>query len=101
MGLNAYFAFTVVGQMHVPWPVGLGCVMISGLVFLILTLTGVRQLIVSVIPNYLFAAVAGGIGLFIGFIGLKDAGIVVGNPATWWRWATSRARGRRSRCWAC
>jgi AGZA family xanthine/uracil permease-like MFS transporter len=60
MGLNAYFAFTVVGQMHVPWPVGLGCVMISGLVFLILTLTGVRQLIVSVIPNYLFAAVAGG-----------------------------------------
>ncbi|WP_168554958.1 NCS2 family permease [Novosphingobium sp. SG720] len=82
MGLNAYFAFTVVGQMHVPWQVGLGCVMISGLVFLILTLTGVRQLIVSVIPNYLFAAVAGGIGLFIGFIGLKDAGIVVGNPAT-------------------
>ena len=82
MGLNAYFAFTVVGQMHVPWPVGLGCVLISGLVFLILTLTGVRQLIVSVIPNYLFAAVAGGIGLFIGFIGLKDAGIVVGNPAT-------------------
>ena len=82
MGLNAYFAFTVVGQMHVPWQVGLGCVMISGLVFLILTLTGVRQLIVAVIPNYLFAAVAGGIGLFIGFIGLKDAGIVVGNPAT-------------------
>ncbi len=82
MGLNAYFSFTVVQQMHVPWPVALGCVMISGCAFLVLTLTGVRQLIVAVIPNYLFAAVAGGIGLFIGFIGLKDAGIVVANPAT-------------------
>lgn len=82
MGLNAYFAFTVVGQMGVPWPVALGCVFISGVAFLILTLTGVRQLIVSVIPPYLFAAVAGGIGLFIGFIGLKNAGIIASNPAT-------------------
>ncbi|WP_226015843.1 NCS2 family permease [Novosphingobium sp. FKTRR1] len=82
MGLNAYFSFTVVQQMHVPWPVALGCVFLSGVVFLILTLTGVRQLIVSAIPQHLFAAVAGGIGLFIGFIGLKDAGIVVANPAT-------------------
>lgn len=82
MGLNAYFSFTVVQQMGVPWPVALGCVFISGVAFLILTLTGVRQLIVAAIPPYLFAAVAGGIGLFIGFIGLKDAGIVVANPAT-------------------
>jgi AGZA family xanthine/uracil permease-like MFS transporter len=82
MGLNAYFSFTVVQQMHVPWPVALGCVFISGVVFLILTVTGVRQLIVSVIPTYLFAAVAGGIGLFIGFIGLKNAGIIVASPAT-------------------
>lgn len=82
MGLNAYFSFTVVQQMGVPWPVALGCVFISGVAFLVLTLTGVRQLIVSVIPTYLFAAVAGGIGLFIGFIGLKNAGIVVANPAT-------------------
>lgn len=82
MGLNAYFSFTVVQQMGVPWQVALGCVFISGVAFLILTLTGVRQLIVSVIPQHLFAAVAGGIGLFIGFIGLKDAGIVVANPAT-------------------
>jgi len=82
MGLNAYFSFTVVQQMGVPWPVALGCVMVSGIAFLILTLTGVRQLIVSVIPNYLFAAVAGGIGLFIGFIGLKNAGIISANPAT-------------------
>jgi AGZA family xanthine/uracil permease-like MFS transporter len=82
MGLNAYFSFTVVQQMHVPWPVALGCVFISGVCFLILTVTGVRQLIVSVIPTYLFAAVAGGIGLFIGFIGLKNAGIVAASPAT-------------------
>ena len=82
MGLNAYFSFTVVQQMHVPWPVALGCVFISGCAFLVLTLCGVRQMIVAAIPPHLFAAVAGGIGLFIGFIGLKDAGIVVANPAT-------------------
>ncbi|WP_091143635.1 NCS2 family permease [Novosphingobium sp. CF614] len=82
MGLNAYFSFTVVQQMGVPWQVALGCVFISGVAFLVLTLTGVRQLIVNSIPHYLFAAVAGGIGLFIGFIGFKDAGIIVANPAT-------------------
>ena len=82
MGLNAYFSFTVVQQMGVPWPVALGCVLISGVAFLLLTLTGVRQMIVAVIPQQLFAAVAGGIGLFIGFIGLKNAGIVVASPAT-------------------
>jgi AGZA family xanthine/uracil permease-like MFS transporter len=82
MGLNAYFSFTVVQQMGVPWPVALGCVFLSGVAFLILTLTGVRQLIVAAIPPHLFAAVAGGIGLFIGFIGLKNAGIIVANPAT-------------------
>ncbi|MCJ2184440.1 NCS2 family permease [Novosphingobium sp. 1949] len=82
MGLNAYFSFTVVQQMGIPWPVALGCVFISGVAFLVLTATGIRQLIVHSIPPYLFAAVAGGIGLFIGFIGLKDAGIVVANPAT-------------------
>jgi AGZA family xanthine/uracil permease-like MFS transporter len=82
MGLNAYFSFTVVQQMGVPWAVALGCVFISGVAFLVLTLTGVRQLIVAVIPMHLFAAVAGGIGLFIGFIGLTNAGIVVANPAT-------------------
>lgn len=82
MGLNAYFSFTVVQQMHVPWPVALGCVFLSGLAFLALTLLGIRQMIVAAIPPHLFAAVAGGIGLFIGFIGLKDAGLVVANPAT-------------------
>jgi AGZA family xanthine/uracil permease-like MFS transporter len=82
MGLNAYFSFTVVQQMGVPWPIALGCVFVSGVAFLLLTLTGIRQLIVTSIPQYLFAAVAGGIGLFIGFIGFKDSGIVVANPAT-------------------
>ena len=82
MGLNAYFSFTVVQGMHVPWPVALGCVFISGVTFLLLTWAGVRQMIVAAIPQHLFAAVAGGIGLFIGFIGLKNAGIVVASPAT-------------------
>ncbi|HYE28479.1 MAG TPA: NCS2 family permease [Allosphingosinicella sp.] len=82
MGLNAYFAFTVVGAMGVPWPVALGCVFLSGVAFLLLTFAGIRQLIIAAIPPYLFAAVAGGIGLFIGFIGLKNAGIVVSSEAT-------------------
>ena len=82
MGLNAYFSFTVVQGMGVPWPVALGCVLISGVAFLVLTAAGIRQLILAAIPPHLLAAVAGGIGLFIGFIGLKNAGIVVSNPAT-------------------
>ncbi|HET9640266.1 MAG TPA: NCS2 family permease [Allosphingosinicella sp.] len=82
MGLNAYFAFTVVGAMGVPWQVALGCVFLSGIAFLLLTFAGIRQLIIAAIPPYLFAAVAGGIGLFIGFIGLKNAGIIVSSEAT-------------------
>src|SRR6218665_1496375 len=82
MGLNAYFSFTVVQDMGVPWQVALGCVFISGIAFLIVTFAGIRQLIIAAIPPHLFAAVAGGIGLFIALIGLKNAGIVVSNPAT-------------------
>ena len=82
MGLNAYFTFTVVKGMGVPWETALGCVFLSGVAFLILTLVGVRQMIVAAIPRALFAAVAAGIGLFIAFIGLKDAGIIVPDPAT-------------------
>ena len=88
MGLNAYFAFTVVQGMGVPWQTALGLVFISGVLFLLLTVAGVRQLIVSAIPRSLFSAIAGGIGLFIAFIGLKNAGLVVANPAPPWRWAT-------------
>jgi AGZA family xanthine/uracil permease-like MFS transporter len=82
MGLNAYFTYTVVKGMGLPWETALGCVLISGLVFLALTLAGVRKLIVEAVPRPLFAAIAAGIGLFIAFIGLKGAGLVVANPAT-------------------
>ena len=82
MGLNAYFTYTVVKGMGLPWQTALGCVFISGVAFLVLTLAGVRQLIVSAVPRPLFAAVAGGIGLFIAFIGLADAGIVIPTPGT-------------------
>ncbi|WP_082703654.1 NCS2 family permease [Novosphingobium sp. Fuku2-ISO-50] len=82
MGLNAYFSFTVVQQMHLPWQVGLVCVFLSGLFFLVLTRLGVRQMVMSVIPHHLLAAVAAGIGMFIALIGLKNAGIVVANPET-------------------
>ncbi|HUO21911.1 MAG TPA: NCS2 family permease [Caulobacteraceae bacterium] len=82
MGLNAYFTYTVVKGLGVPWETALGCVFVSGFCFLVLTLVGVRQMIVAAIPPSLFAAVAGGIGLFIAFIGLKDAGVIVPNAAT-------------------
>jgi AGZA family xanthine/uracil permease-like MFS transporter len=82
MGLNAYFAFTVVGAMHIPWQTALGLVFVSGVLFIVLTVAGVRQLIVSAIPRALFSAIAAGIGLFIAFIGLRGAGLVVANPAT-------------------
>jgi AGZA family xanthine/uracil permease-like MFS transporter len=82
MGLNAYFTYTVVKGMGVPWETALGCVFISGVAFLLLTLVGVRQLIVRSIPKPLLAATAAGIGLFIAFIGLKNAGLVVASPAT-------------------
>jgi len=82
MGLNAYFTFTVVKGMGVPWQTALGCVFISGVTFLILTLVGVRQLIMNAVPKSLFAAVAGGVGLFIAFIGLSDAGIIVAKQGT-------------------
>jgi AGZA family xanthine/uracil permease-like MFS transporter len=82
MGLNAYFTFVVVKGMGLPWQTALGCVFISGIAFLVLTLTGVRALIVGAIPRPLLAAIAAGVGLFIAFIGLKEAGIVVGDDAT-------------------
>jgi AGZA family xanthine/uracil permease-like MFS transporter len=82
MGLNAYFTYTVVKTMGLPWQVALGCVFLSAVAFLLLTLSGVRQLIMNAIPRSLFAAVSGGIGLFIAFIGLKSAGIVVADPGT-------------------
>ena len=82
MGLNAYFTYTVVKGMGVPWQVALGAVFLSGCTFLLLTLFGVRQMILSAIPVELYAAVSAGIGLFIAFIGLRNGGLVVANSAT-------------------
>ncbi len=82
MGLNAYFTYTVVKGMGVPWETALGAVFLSGVAFLILTLVGIRQWIMAAIPKELYAAVGAGIGLFIAFIGLRNAGIVKSDPAT-------------------
>ncbi len=82
MGLNAYFAFTVVKGMGVPWQTALGCVFLSGCAFLVLTAAGVRQLIVNAIPRELFSSVAAGVGLFVAFVGLRGAGIIVPSGAT-------------------
>lgn len=82
MGLNAYFTYSVVKGMGVPWQAALGAVFISGVAFFALTLLGVRQLIISTIPFELYAAVAAGVGLFIALIGFRNSGIIVQNPAT-------------------
>ncbi|HTW78978.1 MAG TPA: NCS2 family permease [Terracidiphilus sp.] len=82
MGLNAYFTYTVCIKMHVPWQTALGAVFLSGIIFLALTATGVRQMILHAIPHQLYAAVASGIGLFIAFIGFQHAGLVVRDPNT-------------------
>ena len=82
MGLNAFFAFTVVVGLGVSWQTALAGTMVSGLVFLVLALTGVRKLVIDAIPMQLKLAVGAGIGLFIAFIGLKASGIVVDSPAT-------------------
>lgn len=82
MGLNAFFAYTVVLGMGVPWETALAGVFVSGLIFIVLSVSGIREKIINVIPNELKHAIGAGIGLFISFIGLKNAGIIVSNPAT-------------------
>lgn len=82
MGLNAFFAYTVVLQYEIPWQTALSGVLISGLVLTILTLTGIREMIINAIPTNLKLAVGAGIGLFIAFIGFINAGIVQASPAT-------------------
>jgi adenine/guanine/hypoxanthine permease len=81
MGLNAFFAYTVVLTMGVPWQSALTGVLISGLIFIILTLSGIREKIINSIPAELKYAVGAGIGLFITFIGFQNAGIIVNNDA--------------------
>lgn len=82
MSLNAYFTYSVVIGRHVPWQTALGVVFLSGVLFLVLTLTKVREHIVNDIPDCLKHGTAAGIGLFIAFIGLRNAGLIVANPAT-------------------
>ena len=82
MGLNAYFTYVVCLKMHIPWQTALGAVFLSGVIFLALTAAGIRQMILHAIPHELYAAVASGIGLFIAFIGFRNAGLVVGDPET-------------------
>ncbi len=82
MGLNAYFTYTVVKGMGYDWRVALGAIFLSGVVFLILTLARIRAMIVDAIPMTMKTAVAAGIGLFIAFIGLKNAGVIAASPAT-------------------
>ncbi len=82
MGLNAYFTYSVVKGMGVSWQTALGAVFLSGIIFLLLTVGGIRQRLVGAIPHELHAAVAGGIGLFIAFVGLKNSGIIVPSAAT-------------------
>lgn len=82
MGLNAFFAYSVVLAAKVPWQHALGAVLISGVFFFLLTLTGLREKIINAIPTELKYAVGAGIGLFITFVGLQQSGIIVKNDAT-------------------
>jgi adenine/guanine/hypoxanthine permease len=82
MGLNAYFAFVVVGQMKFSWQVALGCVFISGVIFFIISVLPIREWIVNAIPKSLKMAIGAGIGLFLALIALKNAGVVAAHPAT-------------------
>lgn len=82
MSLNAYFTYVVCLGMHVPWQTALGVIFISGVFFVILTLVRVREQIVNGIPDCLKYSTAGGIGMFIAFVGLRNAKVVVANSAT-------------------
>lgn len=82
MGLNAFFAFTVVLTMGIPWQTALTGVLFSGVIFVILTLTGLREYIINAIPMEMKMAVSAGIGFFITFVGLQSSGIIAGDDAT-------------------
>lgn len=82
MGLNAFFTYTVVGEMGYSWEVALGAVFIAGILFFIMSITPLRRWMLDSIPLNLRIAMGAGVGLFIGFIGLKNGGIIVANGAT-------------------
>lgn len=82
MGLNAFFAFTVVLDLGIPWQTALAGVLVSGIIFILLTLSGIREKVINSIPAQLKYAVGAGIGLFIAFVGLQNAGIIVNDDST-------------------
>lgn len=82
MGLNAFFVYYVCGVLHLHWTVALGAVFFSGILFLLLTISHVRQAIIHAVPQNLRVAIGVGIGLFIAFVGLKGTGLIVSDPAT-------------------
>ena len=82
MGLNAFFTFTVVGEMGYTWEIALGAVFLAGILFWIMSVTPIRQWMLESIPMNLRIAMASGVGLFIGLIGLKNGGIIISNDAT-------------------
>ncbi|WP_295590469.1 NCS2 family permease [uncultured Lamprocystis sp.] len=83
MGLNAYFAFAVVGGMQVPWQVALGAVFLSGVLFLIVSLLRLREWLINAIPLSLKLGIGAGIGFFLALIGLEHMGVVAASPATY------------------
>ena len=82
MGLNAYFAFTVVGSLGFTWQTALGAVFLSGLLFIFVSLFRLREAVVNAIPRSLKFSISAGIGLFLAIIGLKNAGLIAAHPAT-------------------
>jgi AGZA family xanthine/uracil permease-like MFS transporter len=82
MGINAFFTYTICEAHGVPWQEALGMVFVNGVIFLLLSITGVREKIIAAIPPSLKLAITCGVGLFIAFIGLKNGGLIVANPST-------------------
>jgi adenine/guanine/hypoxanthine permease len=85
MGINAFFAFTIILGRRVPWPAALGIIFWAGVLFLLVSLTPVREAVARAIPRHLRTAAAAGIGVFLTFIGLKNAGVVAADPVTFVR----------------
>lgn len=98
MSLNAYFTYSVCLGMHVPWRTALGVIFFSGVFFLILTVSRVREQIVNGIPDCLKHSTAAGIGMFIAFVGLRNANLVVANPATFVSLGSFRNREAQLAC---
>ena len=82
MGVNALFTYTVCFAMHFTWQAALAAVFISGVIFLLISVTGIRKMIINAIPKQLKLAIGAGIGFFIAFVGLKNAGIIIANEST-------------------